>query len=163
MEGLSESPDASLSWGGWGFWIMSNVLPPTLHFHGEVSYEVENCLMFIKNNIITLNAYQTLEFFLLENKRHNNIYIYHCACRCIVCEAPANVIAVHSQSLGVPDCPQGWSGLWIGYSFVMVSASRICQGVFVSSVLDPLSTGSYAGLDERRWDDCKFTAYKFMF
>jgi hypothetical protein len=40
---------------------MSNMLPPTLHFHGEVSYEVENCLMFTKNNIITLNAYQSLE------------------------------------------------------------------------------------------------------
>lgn len=41
--------------------------------------------------------------------------------RCSVCEAPANVIAVHSQSLTMPDCPSGWSGLWIGYSFVMVS------------------------------------------
>jgi integrin beta 8 len=43
--------------------------------------------------------------------------------RCVVCEAPANVIAVHSQSLGIPDCPQGWSGLWIGYSFVMHTAA----------------------------------------
>lgn len=41
--------------------------------------------------------------------------------RCVVCEAPANVIAVHSQSLALPDCPQGWSSLWIGYSFIMVS------------------------------------------
>lgn len=41
--------------------------------------------------------------------------------RCVVCEAPANVIAVHSQSLSLPECPGGWSGLWIGYSFVMVS------------------------------------------
>lgn len=40
--------------------------------------------------------------------------------RCVVCEAPANVIAVHSQSLSLPECPNGWSGLWIGYSFVMV-------------------------------------------
>ncbi|KAK8394480.1 hypothetical protein O3P69_006569 [Scylla paramamosain] len=38
---------------------------------------------------------------------------------CVVCEAPSNVIAVHSQSLSVPDCPQGWSSMWIGYSFVM--------------------------------------------
>lgn len=43
--------------------------------------------------------------------------------RCVVCEAPANVIAVHSQSLRVPDCPAGWDGIWIGYSFVMVSAA----------------------------------------
>jgi hypothetical protein len=48
-----------------------------------------------------------------------------------VCEAPANVIAVHSQSLGVPDCPQGWSGLWIGYSFVMVSAGSILRCLFL--------------------------------
>lgn len=40
--------------------------------------------------------------------------------RCAVCEAPANIIAVHSQSLAIPDCPHGWSGLWIGYSYAMV-------------------------------------------
>ncbi|CAG0886337.1 unnamed protein product [Darwinula stevensoni] len=39
--------------------------------------------------------------------------------RCTVCEAPANVIAIHSQSLNIPDCPVGWSSLWIGYSFAM--------------------------------------------
>lgn len=38
----------------------------------------------------------------------------------MVCEVPANVLAVHSQSLSIPECPSGWSGLWIGYSFVMV-------------------------------------------
>jgi len=43
--------------------------------------------------------------------------------RCVVCEAPSNVIAVHSQSFTIPDCPQGWSGLWIGYSFVMHTAA----------------------------------------
>jgi len=42
--------------------------------------------------------------------------------RCVVCEVPANVIAVHSQSISIPDCPGGWTGLWIGYSFVMVSS-----------------------------------------
>lgn len=41
--------------------------------------------------------------------------------RCVVCEVPANVIAVHSQSISIPECPAGWTGLWIGYSFVMVS------------------------------------------
>jgi hypothetical protein len=40
----------------------------------------------------------------------------------VVCEVPANVIAVHSQSISIPDCPAGWTGLWIGYSFVMVSS-----------------------------------------
>jgi len=43
--------------------------------------------------------------------------------RCVVCEAPSNVIAVHSQSINVPDCPAGWDGLWIGYSFVMHTAA----------------------------------------
>lgn len=40
--------------------------------------------------------------------------------RCVVCEAPTNVIAVHSQTIDIPNCPRGWSSLWIGYSFVMV-------------------------------------------
>ena len=30
------------------------------------------------------------------------------------------VVAVHSQTMRIPDCPIGWSGLWIGYSFMMV-------------------------------------------
>lgn len=42
--------------------------------------------------------------------------------RCAVCEAPAMVMAVHSQTIQIPQCPSGWSSLWIGYSFVMVSA-----------------------------------------
>lgn len=41
--------------------------------------------------------------------------------RCAVCEAPAMVMAVHSQTIQIPPCPNGWSSLWIGYSFVMVS------------------------------------------
>lgn len=43
--------------------------------------------------------------------------------RCSVCEAPANVIAVHSQSETVPACPRGWERLWDGYSFVMVKST----------------------------------------
>lgn len=51
--------------------------------------------------------------------------------RCVVCEAPANAIAVHSQSLNIPDCPSGWNMLWIGYSFAMVSIySRYIQNSF---------------------------------
>lgn len=38
----------------------------------------------------------------------------------MVCEVPANILAVHSQSLNIPECPNGWTGLWIGYSFLMV-------------------------------------------
>jgi integrin beta 8 len=39
--------------------------------------------------------------------------------RCSVCDVPANAIAIHSQTIHVPDCPPNWVGLWIGYSFVM--------------------------------------------
>lgn len=41
--------------------------------------------------------------------------------RCSVCESDMPITAVHSQSMEVPDCPRGWTGLWIGYSFLMVS------------------------------------------
>lgn len=49
------------------------------------------------------------------NEREIEPYISRCA----VCEAPANVIAVHSQTIQIPNCPAGWSSLWIGYSFAM--------------------------------------------
>ncbi|KAI5104395.1 collagen alpha-5(IV) chain isoform X2, partial [Silurus meridionalis] len=39
--------------------------------------------------------------------------------RCAVCEAPAMVIAVHSQTIQLPSCPRNWDPLWIGYSFMM--------------------------------------------
>lgn len=42
--------------------------------------------------------------------------------RCSVCEAPTRIIAVHSQSMDIPECPGGWEELWIGYSFLMVMA-----------------------------------------
>lgn len=51
--------------------------------------------------------------------------------RCVVCEVPANVLAVHSQSLNIPDCPQGWTGLWIGYSFLMVRILFFIVKIFI--------------------------------
>uniref|UniRef100_A0A3B3TQ42 Collagen IV NC1 domain-containing protein n=1 Tax=Poecilia latipinna TaxID=48699 RepID=A0A3B3TQ42_9TELE len=39
--------------------------------------------------------------------------------RCAVCEAPAMVIAIHSQTIQIPSCPANWRSLWIGYSFMM--------------------------------------------
>uniref|UniRef100_A0A673ABL3 Collagen IV NC1 domain-containing protein n=1 Tax=Sphaeramia orbicularis TaxID=375764 RepID=A0A673ABL3_9TELE len=39
--------------------------------------------------------------------------------RCAVCEVPAMVIAVHSQTIQIPSCPVNWDPLWIGYSFMM--------------------------------------------
>lgn len=44
--------------------------------------------------------------------------------RCSVCEAPTRVIAVHSQTMAIPQCPGGWEELWIGYSFLMVSTAH---------------------------------------
>ena len=41
--------------------------------------------------------------------------------RCSVCEAPSNVIAVHSQSEYIPECPENWNRLWDGYSFIVVN------------------------------------------
>jgi len=42
--------------------------------------------------------------------------------RCVVCESPTPVFAVHSQSQRVPACPDGYDLLWTGYSFVFTSA-----------------------------------------
>lgn len=41
--------------------------------------------------------------------------------RCVVCEAPDVSMAVHSQDVSTPDCPNGYESLWRGYSFMMVS------------------------------------------
>lgn len=39
--------------------------------------------------------------------------------RCAVCEVPNYVLAVHSQSRVIPECPAGFSSLWQGYSWAM--------------------------------------------
>lgn len=39
--------------------------------------------------------------------------------RCVVCEAPTEVMAVHSQESRVPNCPNNWESMYVGYSFVM--------------------------------------------
>lgn len=39
--------------------------------------------------------------------------------KCSVCEVPSNVIAVHSQTIDIPDCPANWISLWTGFSFAM--------------------------------------------
>lgn len=41
--------------------------------------------------------------------------------RCSVCQAPAPLLTIHSQTNTQPECPKGWTVLWSGYSFVMVS------------------------------------------
>lgn len=39
--------------------------------------------------------------------------------RCAVCETTTRLIALHSQSMEIPDCPTGWEEAWIGYSYYM--------------------------------------------
>jgi integrin beta 8 len=41
--------------------------------------------------------------------------------RCVVCEANANVMALHSQTAEYPTCPDEWSAMWIGYSFISIT------------------------------------------
>ncbi|XP_019622229.1 PREDICTED: collagen alpha-2(IV) chain-like [Branchiostoma belcheri] len=44
--------------------------------------------------------------------------------RCAVCITTNLVLAFHSQRASViPDCPQGWRGIWTGYSFLMHTAA----------------------------------------
>ncbi|XP_063701613.1 collagen alpha-4(IV) chain-like [Culicoides brevitarsis] len=38
--------------------------------------------------------------------------------RCVVCDVPSAVVAVHSQSTEIPKCPAGWDDMWIGYSYL---------------------------------------------
>lgn len=52
--------------------------------------------------------------------------------RCSVCEAESNVIAVHSQTALIPECPSGWSSLWKGFSFAMVTLGLLLSfGPFI--------------------------------
>lgn len=57
--------------------------------------------------------------------------------RCAVCEAPAVVIAVHSQTIQIPHCPQGWDSLWIGYSFMMVRNTPVSVIISIRSTFLP--------------------------
>lgn len=50
----------------------------------------------------------------------NKGFCVHVRFRCSVCETTSNVIAIHSQTTLIPECPRGWESLWSGYSFVMV-------------------------------------------
>jgi len=53
----------------------------------------------------------------MENVRGADIEKY--ISRCVVCETPTDVMAVHSQDEEVPECPEDWSSLWMGHSFLM--------------------------------------------
>lgn len=41
--------------------------------------------------------------------------------RCSVCESRTKMIALHSQSMTIPNCPETWEESWIGYSYLMVN------------------------------------------
>lgn len=41
--------------------------------------------------------------------------------RCSVCESRTKMIALHSQSMTIPNCPDTWEESWIGYSYLMVN------------------------------------------
>uniref|UniRef100_A0A336M5Z3 CSON010633 protein n=1 Tax=Culicoides sonorensis TaxID=179676 RepID=A0A336M5Z3_CULSO len=47
--------------------------------------------------------------------------------RCIVCDVPSAVVAIHSQSNEVPKCPSGWDDLWFGYSYLKDSEQNLAQ------------------------------------
>lgn len=63
--------------------------------------------------------------------------------RCSVCEINAAVLAVHSQSNTIPDCPASWISLWVGYSFLMVSSCVYSSGVYAKTLLN-ICGGTYA-------------------
>lgn len=41
--------------------------------------------------------------------------------RCSVCESRTKLIAIHSQTMDIPDCPPTWEASWYGYSYLMVN------------------------------------------
>jgi len=49
--------------------------------------------------------------------------------RCSVCQLTSSVLTLHSMNSDLPSCPQGWSILWNGYSFISVSISPVLQTI----------------------------------
>ena len=64
--------------------------------------------------------------------------------RCSVCEVPGAVVTIHSQTLSLPECPQSWSSLWSGYSFLSVQT--------VSSVVYLYAMYVYRVVIKRRYN-----------
>lgn len=85
--------------------------------------------------------------------------------RCSVCEAPANVIALHSQSETIPNCPKNWIRLWEGYSFVMHRGSGAEGGgqqlQSPGSCLEGFRTTPF--IECSAMGKCQFTAQKISF
>ncbi len=91
-------------------------------------------LCFLSSSYIILLMGCCKQFVFLSVDRE---YKFNCFLsipqRCSVCEAPTNVIAVHSQTMEIPECPRGWLPLWKGYSFVMVRGSYYLQTVSIKT------------------------------
>jgi len=85
--------------------------------------------------------------------------------RCSVCEAPSNVIAVHSQTENIPNCPANWVRLWDGYSFVMHRGSGAEGGgqslQSPGSCLEGFRTTPF--IECNAMGKCQFTAQKISF
>ena len=60
------------------------------------------------------------KFIKILQKQTTTKLDYFCF-RCVVCETTTRVIALHSQSMSIPECPRNWEEMWTGYSYYMVS------------------------------------------
>lgn len=55
--------------------------------------------------------------------------------RCSVCETSTRIIAIHSQTMSIPDCPGGWEEMWTGYSYFMSTTDN--SGGFGQNLISP--------------------------
>lgn len=97
----------------------------SIHFLKIFSYQGSQRLIY---NFLFLKQIQNTKISTNWNIRQENVNIDVCLYvrfRCSVCETTSNVIAIHSQTTEIPDCPQSWESLWTGYSFVMVKTKVI--------------------------------------
>lgn len=81
--------------------------------------DINNVCSYAENNDDSLwLSTQEPMLPMMDPIREANIQKY--ISRCSVCESRTSIIAVHSQSMEIPDCPIGWEDLWTGYSYLMV-------------------------------------------
>lgn len=107
------------------YWLSTNepipMMPVAEHAIPEF---ISRCARFI--------IYLHCRFFNLDISKQSLRLIT--VSRCVVCEVQTNVIAVHSQDMNIPDCPQDWEPLWLGYSFAMVKLDIFAQTSLTEAV-----------------------------
>merc|ERR1712178_438808 len=82
--------------------------------------------------------------------------------RCNVCEAPSTVIAVHSQTAQVPECPAGFNTMWMGYSFLAhTSATVSVSGFELSAPTNNSLIHNFKLLKVKSTAETKFLDAKF--